>query len=319
MIKTKGNSYYQNGTQGVEVWDALDVVKPPLEDGATFLTTNFLRVLGQTRGLCDSNDKCTNDTACQGKSGNVDSGGIRTGACSPTGFCTVNAWCPVEPSVPGNVTFNYLQGIENFTLFVRVSVNFATTGIATSTSDDGAIKTVSELLALGGISNYSQVHQVGALMALSYDFECNLDTSISKCIPKTSVYRLDDPKSKFSTGFNYRYANSYSIVTGTHPVEYRDLYKVYGLRFVVLVTGLGRKFDVKELATNLGSGLAMLSIAAVVADIMLIYILPKKHKYRAVKVDTMDKFVDETDGEDNVVNSDDPTRRETSPLLKKTV
>lgn len=44
--------------------------------------------------------------------------------------------------------------------------------------------------------------------------------------------------------------------------QYRDLYKAYGIRFLVFVTGKARKFDFIPLTMNIGSGLALLGIVS---------------------------------------------------------
>lgn len=312
MMKTKGNAYFLNSTTGQkEIWDAIDVVIPPMEKGASFITTNFLATPQQQRGVCNSNDKCTSHADCVGPSPNVDSGGIRTGNCTD-GHCQVIAWCPVEADLSGRYTKNYLTGVENFTTFIRVSITFPAYNIVTdsgSTLVEGKnLFTTTELLQKAGIK-FSDVQQLGALVGISYDYDCNLDVNIKKCQPLVTYARIDDPNSKFSTGFNYRYADHYRLPATTAGgaqefVEHRDLYKVYGVRFVVLVSGAGRGFDIKPLATNLGSGLAMLSVAAVIADLLLVYVLPKKEIYKKVKVKEMDKFIDETDHDERTINNE---------------
>lgn len=309
MVKTKGNAFYLNETSGVmEVWDSIDVVNPPVEDGAAFLTTNFIRTMEQTRGVCDSNDPCKTNADCAGRSSNQDSGGIRTGNCTADGWCQVYAWCPVEDIIPPRQTFNYLQGVEDFTTFFRVSVNFPS---ANKRVDNASpFLKASEILTSAG-QTFEDVKQLGALIAISYDWDCNLNRDLKNCVPVVTYHRLDDPKSGFSTGFNFRYADHYMIRNQTTNafVEYRNLFKVYGLRYVVLVSGSGYIFDIKNLATNLGSGLAMLSIAAVVSDILLVYVLPKRNLYKHVKVKEMEKFIDETDNETPAsLNNDDIER-----------
>lgn len=316
MMKTKGNAYFVNATTGLkEIWDAIDVVIPPMEKGATFITTNFLATAMQHRGVCNSHDHCNSSVDCEGPSPNVDAGGIRTGNCTE-GRCEVIAWCPVEADLSGKLTRNYLNGVQNFTTFIRNSINFPAANVI---ADSGSTLVVgknlfstAQLLQKAAIK-FEDVQQLGALIGISYDYDCNLDVAISKCEPVVTYARLDDPKSKLSTGFNYRYADHYRLPTTSEDgkpdiIEFRDLYKVYGIRFVVLISGSGRKFDIKNLATNLGSGLAMLSVAAVIADILLVYVLPKKDLYKKVKVKEMDKFIDETDGEDRSINRDEHDR-----------
>jgi hypothetical protein len=297
MVKTKGNAFFINETTGaMEVWDSIDVVNPPVEDGAAFLTTNFMRTMEQTRGACDSTDHCKTNADCAGPSSNQDSGGIRTGNCTADGFCQVYAWCPVEQTIKPRDTFNFLKGVEDFTTFFRVSVNFPS---AKKRVDNASpFLTAGEILHSAG-THFEEVQQLGAIIAISYDWDCNLDRNLKYCVPNVTYHRLDDPTSSFSTGFNYRYADHYMIrnQTTNQFTEFRNLFKVYGIRYVVLVSGSGRIFDIKNLATNLGSGLAMLSIAAVVSDLLLVYILPKRALYKQVKVKEMEKFIDETDNE----------------------
>jgi hypothetical protein len=41
----------------------------------------------------------------------------------------------------------------------------------------------------------------------------------------------------------------------------RDLEKLYGLRFLIVTTGIGNKFSIVPFVVNIASGLALLSIA----------------------------------------------------------
>jgi hypothetical protein len=61
-------------------------------------------------------------------------------------------------------------------------------------------------------------------------------------------FRIDNPDSDLSSGFNYRYGNYYYLqnLNGTAK-EYRDLFKVYGLRIVFLLAGQGRQFSIVPL------------------------------------------------------------------------
>jgi hypothetical protein len=83
------------------------------------------------------------------------------------------------------------------------------------------------------LPNYVTLQQAGAVIALMIDWKCNLDYSIDDCHPTFQFARLDDPTDSFSTGFNFRYADKYYKQVDGQYVEFRDLYKVYGLRFVL--------------------------------------------------------------------------------------
>jgi hypothetical protein len=40
------------------------------------------------------------------------------------GYCEVNGWCPAERDVKAHHLFNFIEGVQNFSLFVRVTINF---------------------------------------------------------------------------------------------------------------------------------------------------------------------------------------------------
>lgn len=76
-------------------------------------------------------------------------------------------------------------------------------------------------------------------------------------------YQLMFFQIKFCDFLHFRYAHYYEI-NGT---TYRDLYKAYGIRFLVFVTGKAGKFNIIPLTMNLGSGLALLGMVSVCANI----------------------------------------------------
>jgi hypothetical protein len=110
-----------------------------------------------------------------------------------------------------------------------------------------------------------------------------------------------DEENSVSVGFNFRYANYYYLPEGDAFTQYRDLYKVYGVRFLFLLNGQGGKFDIvpllgidevyimgNELLVNIGSGLALLAIATLISDIITLHILPQRKFYNKVKYETVE-------------------------------
>lgn len=93
---------------------------------------------------------------------------------------------------------NYLIGVENFTLFIRVTVNFYETKEPAILNNGDALVSgvnyfnVSNLLRLADIDFYS-VRQVGAVVAMMFNWECDLDRATSACQPTISLARLDNP------------------------------------------------------------------------------------------------------------------------------
>lgn len=300
-IKVKGVAYYLNGSD-LQVWDAYDVVYPPKEDSAVFLTTNVHIQRGQQRSVCSGNDNktegCTKDSDCT--PGMETLNGIATGKCdTSTGYCYINAWCPPEDDVPASQA-QRLHNVGNFTIFVRVNVDFPkfkvirdNTGESDQENETAPIFgynlfTPTEIVENTGYS-FDDIATYGAVVAVEINWDCNFDLSAKKCNPKFNFRRIDNPHSSFSPGYNFRYTKEYLAPTDNGTFVYtRDLYKVYGLRIIFLLSGQAGKFDVVPLLINLGAGLGLLSVATIVSDVLVLYIIPKhefykKSKYQPVK------------------------------------
>ena len=59
--------------------------------------------------------------------------------------------------------------------------------------------------------------------------------------------------------FLFRYAKYYR----ENGTEYRTLFKAYGIKFIMSVTGEAGKFNAEPFFINIGSGMALLSIVSV--------------------------------------------------------
>lgn len=69
---------------------------------------------------------------------------------------------------------------------------------------------------------------------------------------------VSDQVIDFCRIFVYRYANYYE----NNNTALRDLYKAYGIRFIVRVTGKAGKFNIIPLLLNIGSGIGLLAIVS---------------------------------------------------------
>ncbi|KFO23553.1 P2X purinoceptor 4 [Fukomys damarensis] len=87
--------------------------------------------------------------------------------------------------------------------------------------------------------------------------------------------------------FNFtKFARYYRDLAGQ---EQRTLIKAYGIRFDVIVFGKAGKFDVIPTMINVGSGLALLGVATVLCDVIVLYCMKKRYYYREKKY----KFVED--------------------------
>lgn len=135
-------------------------------------------------------------------------------------------------------------------------------------------------------------------MGIQIRWDCNLDIAASHCLPKYSFRRLDtrDVDHNVSPGYNFRFAKYYSDMTGN---EHRTLIKAYGIRFDIVVFGKAGKFDIIPTMINIGSGLALLGVATVLCDIIVLYCMKKRFYYREKKY----KYVE--DYEQPIINETD--------------
>jgi hypothetical protein len=202
-------------------------------------------------------------------------------------MCELYAWCPVEYE-EANAN-NVLPQVSNFTLFVRVDGRFPQLEPSTTFSNfensklvwnqnlfylgdlvaaaelgvDLPVEPVQDILkpARLPVEHFERILEKGAEIVVSLVWNCDLDRT-NDCTTSLRVDRIDGGK-----GFNYR-----SATTFTDPVTgetVRDVVKRYGLRVVFRIEGKGGKFDFMTLGVVLGSGLGLLGVATVIADLFL--------------------------------------------------
>ncbi|NXK04136.1 P2RX7 protein, partial [Herpetotheres cachinnans] len=245
-----------------------------------FVMTNIITTENQLEQTCPeypfAKAICSSDKSCEKGSVDIHSHGIKTGRCvnynATTKTCEVRAWCPVEsmekPPEPA-----VLRSSEDFTVLIKNNIHFPKfdyntlnfpPDFNTSCTYNKITSPFCPVFRLGDIlqeakENFSEVAVKGGIIAIEINWDCNLDRWFYDCSPKYGFYRLDDRKS--TPGLHFRYARYYKLPDGR---EQRTLFKVYGIRFDVLVFGTGRKFNAVELIKNLGS---MMSYIGLVRDL----------------------------------------------------
>lgn len=65
--------------------------------------------------------------------------------------------------------------------------------------------------------------------------------------------------------------------------EYRFLYKAYGIRFIINVSGNAGKFSMIPLFLTIGAGIGLMSISVLIADFTLLHCTKKKKIYAKIK------------------------------------
>ncbi|NWH72886.1 P2RX7 protein, partial [Piaya cayana] len=158
-----------------------------------------------------------------------------------------------------------LRSSEDFTVLIKNNIHFPKFNytvlnipkvLNTSCTYNKTTSPLCPIFRLGDIlqeanQNFPEVAVKGGIIAIEINWDCNLDSWFYDCNPKYSFRRLDDKNTM--PGFHFRYARYYKLQNGE---EQRTLFKVYGIRFDVLVFGTGRQFDAIALIKNIGSMLS---------------------------------------------------------------
>ncbi|KAJ7997353.1 hypothetical protein DPEC_G00228100 [Dallia pectoralis] len=289
------------------IWDEADYVFPVQGDESFVVMTNYILTKGQKMGKCpelpDSKNSCSSDSDCEAGRSERTGHGHTTGRClvNTTKTCEVLAWCPVEDDsiIPEPAL---LMSAENYTLFIKNSVTFPEFHVTRSNLVEGIdmlyiksclhnplnnplcpIFRLGDLVKWSGF-NFSNIAKDGGAIGIVIDWTCNLDYAESQCRPTYSFHGLyGDPqekdKARASVGYNFRYTQHYM----ENGVDKRDLLKVFGIRFDIIVRSEARKFDIIPTLMAIGSGVGIFGVATVVCDVILLYLLPKRHFYNNMK------------------------------------
>jgi hypothetical protein len=117
-----------------------------------------------------------------------------------------------------------------------------------------------------------------SLSLCSAVWDCDFDKPEEDCNAHNTFVRLDDPRSRLSSGFNFRSVEYLHDKYGA-----RQLTKHYGVRLLVLISGVGRKFDIVALLTAIGAGIGLLSVATLVSDFIATNVLANRDVYKQAK------------------------------------
>ncbi|XP_062887830.1 P2X purinoceptor 1 [Mobula hypostoma] len=313
-IKVKGFGFTNLSTIGPRVLDTVDYTFPSQGLDSFVIMTNYIITPKQSMKLCTQDQKGSNlqknemgtltpaelaelhTRSHQGQSG------IMNGKCLNNSegvkACEVFGWCPAEndnrlPNPP------LLMAAENFTIFIKNSITFTAFGVSRRNIVESITKAYLQnctyhkvhhplcpVFRLGSIAeeineNFSALAYRGAIIGIVIHWDCDLDWPVTQCKPTYSFHQLyrSLTKDQVSVGFNFRYAKYY-VENGT---ETRDLYKVFGIRFDVMVHGKAGKFNIIPTMTTVGSGIGVFGVATIVCDLVLLHLISKRDYYKQKK------------------------------------
>uniref|UniRef100_A0A3B4XL40 P2X purinoceptor n=1 Tax=Seriola lalandi dorsalis TaxID=1841481 RepID=A0A3B4XL40_SERLL len=291
ITKLKGVSVTNTSESGLLVWGPEDYVIPPQGEAVLFVVTNFLETPNQKLGYCaEVRIFCRVDDLKHGRCLRKDE--------SSNGTCEIYGWCPIErkfkPQGP------LLTNAENFTIYIKNFIQFPKFKFSKSnvleTTDDSYLKKCRydeelhpycPIFRLGDITqraryNFQDMSTFGGSIGIMISWNCDLDKGYSHCHPQYYFTRLDISVSNttIATGFNFRHTRYFKNATGE---SYRSLFKVYGVRFNIMVHGKAGMFSIIPTAINVASGLALMGAGAFFCDMVLLYLMKKGNSYRERK------------------------------------
>lgn len=303
---------------GKRIWDTADLYSHPVGDGTFFITTNIIYTPNQTPGICPEAEHRTTNCNSSDTSNCLPVGkpfhmghGISTGICNTTtNTCMVEAWCPIENDAnPTDGKYGVLQYTKDFTVFIKDHIHFpvykTTRSNVIEDIDIGDLAHCNyhpqgdpycPIFRIGDIvkfatnkqkergemdadneNSFEEMAVNGAVISISIIWDCNLDYSEKRCKPKYDFSRLDNyGGNTLARGYNFRYAYN-TLADGT---EVRRLYKTFGILFLVKTEAIARAFHLRTFLINIGSSLAVLSIASVVAHLCLLHLHKSRKKFK---------------------------------------
>ncbi|KAL4647778.1 P2X purinoceptor 5-like [Arapaima gigas] len=312
MTKLKGVSLTNTTNLGIHLWGPEDYVIPPQGEKVFFIITNFIETPNQMLGYCAESKKvpnghCRENADCPAGETVVAGHGIKSGYClkrdrNSTGTCEIYGWCPLNacfvlPREP------LLRSTENFTVYIKNFIRFPRFEFSKSnvldTADDRYLKNclydrtehpycpifrLGDLVSWAGHS-FRDMAVAGGSIGILIEWNCDLDKGYDNCHPHYSFTRLDmsSAANSVTSGYNFRYARYYKNAADQ---TYRILFKVYGIRFDILVHGKAGKFNIIPTLINIGSGLALMGAGAFFCDLVLLYLMKKSTFYREKKFES---------------------------------
>ncbi|XP_062414250.1 P2X purinoceptor 5 isoform X1 [Pungitius pungitius] len=343
ITKLKGVTLTNNSETGLQLWGAEDYVIPPNGEQVFFIVTNYIETPNQRLGFCAEsfkvpNGRCQSDDDCIEGETVIAGHGIKTGLClNSTGTCEIQAWCPVEygkrPTEP------LLSAAENFTIYIKNFIRFPKFEFSKSnvleTSNDSYLKSCTydsqdnvycPIFRLGDLVSWTgydfqDMAAKGGSVGILIEWECDLDKDSSQCNPQYSFSRLDmNLNNSVTSGYNFRYARYYKDQNGE---TFRTLYKVYGIRFDIMINGQAGKFNIVPTIIAIGSGIALLGAGAFACDMILLYMMNTSSFYRERKFEIinfkndMSKPKDGKTGQRERRNRKPAAQKEAANSLKK--
>ncbi|CAL1597093.1 unnamed protein product [Knipowitschia caucasica] len=345
-VFTKLKGVAMTNSYGLHIWGEEDYSIPPSGEKNFFVVTNYIETPNQKLGFCPESynvpgGRCVSNADCKKGESIIAGHGIMTGVCvKTTGTCEIQAWCPVENSTKPQKPI--LGAAENFTVYIKNFIRFPLFDFSKSNINpeiygasylknctyDSKRHPYCPIIRLGQLvnwtgKNFQEMASNGGSVGIEINWQCDLDKDYSLCKPQYRCINLG--KNNLGTNttvpYNFRYAKYFKDSNGN---SIRTLYKVYGIRFDVMVTGQAGRFSIVPTMIALGSGFALLGVGVFACDTILLYMTNagefyRKNKYEMIMQKALQKEEKDTkaSSESKPIHSKDETE-EMSTFISST-
>ncbi|KAF8567844.1 hypothetical protein P879_06827 [Paragonimus westermani] len=153
---------------------------------------------------------------------------------------------------------------------------------------------VGDMIRLAGVSAERLLY-FGGVMAITIDWQCDLDWSHDYCLPSYEFRQLDYAGDQMRTvdwdkpalgeGFVQKVTVHKQQVLDVGGDQSRVVLHTTGIVFLIRATGVAGKFNLLQFTMRFGSGLALLGGATIVCDLIAFHFLHDRDRYRKVTCD----------------------------------
>ncbi|CAD7940481.1 unnamed protein product [Amoebophrya sp. A25] len=267
-----------SGVPNTRSFSVEELTHPNLEAGNLFVATK-IEIQQQKRGVCeDETRKCTDVTDC---AEGVDA------VCGENGFCQEPSWCAINPKSPAIET--YKTPTAKLQLWVKAFVQFYNLNkeriftnemekIIPYPNEFANAWSVEDLLLLCSPPvRYEEISELGAAVEVLIRFK-SCPVNRKECTPEVTARRIDSVFDEHKIGFEFKHATPSSEV----PNE-RRLYTMRGVRFYFRAVGTGEELSISSIIFKVSTGIALLALAPLLADILMLNCFIRSKKYEARK------------------------------------
>jgi len=291
VTHTRGDvAAMSSGKMKTRSFAADEINYPGLENGNVFIATK-VEIHRQNRRDCEDTDRsCQEDGHCASGS-----------KCGESGFCHEPSWCSAKDDQPEI----YKLPTENAAIWVKSAIQFYslnkerprqegkvfTTNMQEpiahpDTGQDQNTWSVKELLLLCDPPvRYEEISELGAAIEVTFSWACNAKKDA--CAPTIKARRIDAILDKDNIGFKFSYP-----VYDVGDEDSRRLFKVRGIRFYMRTVGVGRMVSVAVIIFKISTGIALLVLAPILTDWLMLRCFVHAKKYNARKYEHSQDFGD---------------------------